>query len=236
MYVFVVYAEIPSSRSNNSVPYMISSLITLPSILWFLIKSMWCKAEIQHINQCAPALGTCAQHERSSVFIAASSTWAFQIEESMGNCSFLNSSRTKQLHSLQEMMQPNDIELLLHILASFSRSALVFNSSSSQMENTHAHFPCQMLEPKSDSWQLPLGPHRGHVLGCIEGQCFGTRTGAGWVRAGRWMQMPGAVVSPEANSSIPWVSRQRFRPKQPFLNNKLDPNLCWACLEFPDVL
>lgn len=83
------------------ISYMTFFLITLPSILWFLIKSMWWKAEIQHINQCAPALGTCAQHERSSVFIAASSTWALQIEESMGNYSFLNSSRTKQLHSLQ---------------------------------------------------------------------------------------------------------------------------------------
>lgn len=51
------------------------------------------------------------------------------------------------------------------------------------MENTHTHFPCQTLEPKSDSWQLRLGPHRAHVLGCIEGQCFGIRTGSGKARA-----------------------------------------------------
>lgn len=107
-------------------------------------------------------------------------------------------------------MQPNDTELLLHILASFSISAFVFNSSSDRMENTHTHFPCQTLEPKSYSWQLPLGPHHVHILGCIEGQCFGIRTGSGEVRAGRWMQAPGAAVSPAARLSISWVSGQRL--------------------------
>lgn len=143
-------------------------------------------------------------------------------------------------------MQPNDIELLLHILASFSRSAFVFNSSSDQMENTHTHFPCQTLEPKSDSWQLPLGPHHAHVLGSIEGQCFGTRTWRRKFRAGRWMQMPGATVSPEASLSISWVSGQHlvcqtlwmeekavcFWPKQSFLN-KLNLNLWMDMFRIP---
>lgn len=43
----------------------------------------------------------------------------------MGNDSFLNSSRTKQLHSLQEMMQPKDTELLLHLSLLFPEVLLV---------------------------------------------------------------------------------------------------------------
>lgn len=145
----------------------------------------------------------------------------------MGKDSILNRSRTK--HSIfSNKWCSLTIQNCCYILASYFRSAFVFNSSSGQMENRHTHFTCQTLDPRSDSWQLPSGLHCIYVPGCTKGQCFGVRPRKQEVRPCRRMQMPEAAVSPEASLPILWVRGQ---------DPALPGTSCWRkiCMVFTKV-